>query len=85
MQDILGYLAGTLTTICFIPQAYKIIRQKNVEGLSLAMYITFTCGVSLWLVYGLYIHNAPMTVFNLLTFMLSAIIVYNIIKYKKDA
>lgn len=83
MIDILGYIAGTLTTACFIPQAYKIIRSKNVEGISLLMYLIFLSGVLMWLVYGLAISNGPMIVFNILTAALTIVIIYNIIRYKK--
>lgn len=85
MEDIIGYIAGTLTTICFIPQAYKIIRDKNVEGISLSMYIVFLCGVLLWLTYGLILSNPPIIIFNTLTAALTSVIIFNIIKYKKDA
>lgn len=81
--DMFGYIAGTLTTACFIPQAYKIIRTKNVEGISLLMYLIFLSGVLMWLTYGLTISNGPMIVFNALTATLTAIIIYNIIRYKK--
>lgn len=84
MEDIIGYAAGTLTTISFIPQAIKVLRDKNVEGLSLGMYVTFSIGVALWLVYGITISNYPMTVFNVITFALSIVILFNIIKYRKS-
>jgi len=85
MEDLFGYIAGTLTTICFIPQAYKIIRHKNVEGISLSMYIVFLSGVLLWLVYGLMLSNPPIIIFNVLTAALTSVIIFNIIKYNKDA
>jgi len=85
MEDIIGYVAGTLTTICFIPQAYKIIRDKNVEGISLSMYIVFLCGVLSWLSYGIILGNPPIILFNSLTAVLTSVIIYNILKYKKDA
>lgn len=85
MYDTLGYIAGTLTTGCFIPQAYKVIRDKNVDGISLTMYVVFASGVSLWLVYGLFTENGPIILFNILTLILSLTIIYNIIKHKKDA
>jgi MtN3 and saliva related transmembrane protein len=83
MIDIFGYIAGTLTTACFIPQAYKIISTKNVDGISLPMYLIFLSGVLMWLVYGLSISNGPMIVFNLLTAALTIVIIYNIIRYRK--
>jgi MtN3 and saliva related transmembrane protein len=85
MEELLGYLAGTLTTASFIPQAYKIIRHKNVDGVSLAMYVVFAIGVFVWLVYGLLTSNNPIILFNILTLSLSITIIYNLIRYKNDA
>ena len=83
MIEIFGYLAGTLTTISFLPQTLKIIRNKNVDGLSLGMYITFASGVALWLIYGIFIHNTPIIIFNVITLLFTIAIIANIYKYKK--
>ncbi|MBK7502634.1 MAG: D-alanyl-D-alanine carboxypeptidase [Polaromonas sp.] len=51
--DIIGYIAATLTTVSFVPQAWHTFRTKDVSGISLGMYSVFTVGIALWLVYGL--------------------------------
>lgn len=51
--DLIGYAAATLTTIAFIPQAFKALRDRDTQSLSLSMYVIFTAGVLLWGVYGL--------------------------------
>ncbi|PIR31721.1 MAG: hypothetical protein COV36_07255 [Alphaproteobacteria bacterium CG11_big_fil_rev_8_21_14_0_20_44_7] len=84
MEDIFGYLAGALTTVCFIPQALKILIHKNVDGLSLLMYSLFSLGVSLWLVYGILLNNIPMILFNSITLLLSLLILFNIARYRKS-
>jgi len=30
-----------------------VIRSRKTDGLSLTMYMMFTCGIALWLTYGL--------------------------------
>lgn len=50
--DVIGYIAATLTTLCFAPQAIKTLKTRDTESLSLAMYSMFTVGVLLWFVYG---------------------------------
>lgn len=37
--QILGLFAATLTAISFFPQAYKVIRMRNTQGISLLMYV----------------------------------------------
>lgn len=49
-SELIGYLAATLTTASFVPQAWHTFRTKDVRGISLGMYGAFSVGVSLWLV-----------------------------------
>jgi MtN3 and saliva related transmembrane protein len=69
-----GYLAATLTTLSFVPQAVKTIRSRDTSGLSLGMYVVFTLGVAMWLVYGIALNSMPMILANTVTFALSATI-----------
>lgn len=83
MEDVIGYIAGTLTTICHIPQVFKILRSKNVEGISLMMYGILLTGIFLWLIYGIIIGNLPLIIFNVITAVLTGAIVINVIKHRK--
>lgn len=73
--DIIGTIAATLTTLCFIPQAVKVIRTHQTRDISLSMYLMFTTGVGFWLAYGIMIERPPMIVANIVTFILALIIV----------
>ena len=37
-DDWLGYLAATLTTLSFVPQALLTLRTRDVHGISAGMY-----------------------------------------------
>lgn len=67
---ILGFLAGTLTTLSFVPQVHKAWSTKRCTDLSLGMLLAFGTGVALWLVYGLLLHAAPIIVANVVTLVL---------------
>ena len=69
-----GYIAATLTTAAFVPQAFKTIRSKDTRSISLGMYVVFTIGIAFWLVYGIALHSWPMILSNIVTFGLSATI-----------
>jgi MtN3 and saliva related transmembrane protein len=69
-----GYVAATLTTVAFLPQAVKTLRTKDTHSISLGMYVVFTVGVAFWLMYGLVLHSWPMIVANIVTLALSAAI-----------
>jgi MtN3 and saliva related transmembrane protein len=72
--ELIGYIAAALTTISFIPQAVMTIRTRNTSGISLGMYVMFTAGVALWLVYGIGLQSWPMIVANTVTLALAATI-----------
>ena len=67
IQDLLGYIAATLTTVAFVPQAWKTFRSRDVSGISLGMYSLFTAGVALWLVYGILMVAWPIIIANSIT------------------
>ena len=46
--DTLGYIAGTLTTVAFVPQVVRILRVRRADDLSWWTFGTFTLGVVLW-------------------------------------
>lgn len=75
-NDWLGYAAAALTTGSFIPQAVHTLRTRDVSGISLGMYSSFTAGVALWLLYGLKLAEWPIIVSNALTLVLASLILY---------
>jgi MtN3 and saliva related transmembrane protein len=72
----LGYTAAALTTGSFVPQALLTLRTRDVSGISLGMYSSFTLGVALWLVYGLTLGDWPIVVANALTLAMAVLILY---------
>jgi MtN3 and saliva related transmembrane protein len=58
--DIVGLAGATLTTLCWLPQALKIMRDKDTRALSLIATVALTIGVALWLVYGLALGDWPL-------------------------
>ena len=78
---MLGLAAGTLTTVAFIPQLAKAWRSKSTGDLSWAMVITFSTGVLLWLIYGIWIDSLPVILANAVTLLLQCGIISLKIKY----
>lgn len=71
MSFWVGSAAALLTTAAFVPQAWLTFRTRDVSGISLGMYATFTVGVALWLVYGVLIGAWPVIAANAVTLALS--------------
>jgi MtN3 and saliva related transmembrane protein len=80
--DIIGYMAAFGTTVSFLPQAIKTIQTKDTSGISLYMYMLFTAGTFLWLMYGLMSHSLPVAIANVITFIFASIILIYKLKYK---
>ena len=73
-QEFIGYLAGTLTTVSFLPQAIMTIKTRDTSSLSLGMYGLFTLGVLCWLIYGIYLVDYAIIISNAITLALAACI-----------
>ncbi len=69
--QIIGLLAGGCTTIAFVPQVIKTWRSRSARDLSLGMFLIFTSGVILWLVYGLLVGDIPVIAANVVTLLLA--------------
>ena len=79
--DFVGYVAGLLCTIAFLPQAWLTFRTRDVSGISLGMYSLFTTGVALWLLYGILLGAWPIVIANAVTLALACGILAMKLKY----
>ena len=77
----IGFVAATLTTLSFVPQAVKTLRSKETHGISLLMYVAFTLGVAFWLAYGFVLMSWPMIIANIVTLALSLAILAMKLRY----
>jgi MtN3 and saliva related transmembrane protein len=77
----LGYVAATLTSASFIPQAVMTIRTRETQGISRGMYVIFTVGVAFWLGYGIVIDSWPMILANTVTLGLAGTILAMKLRY----
>lgn len=71
MITLLGLTAGTLTTLSFIPQVIKIWKSKSAHDISFGMFIMFSLGILLWVIYGVLIESPPLVIANAVTLVLA--------------
>jgi MtN3 and saliva related transmembrane protein len=81
LREAIGYVAGLLATVAFLPQVAKTIRDRSVKDISLGMYVLFCSGVSLWLLYGFLISSRPIIISNFVTLVLSGTVLVLKIKH----
>ena len=70
----LGLIAGMLTTLSFVPQVWHTWKTRSAKDLSLGMLSIFTLGITLWLVYGLWMQAPPLILSNIITLILAGIL-----------
>jgi len=70
----LGYVAASLTTLSFFPQALKTLRGADVSGISLRTYGLLTVGIAAWAIYGILVQDGPLIVANLITLLPASVV-----------
>jgi MtN3 and saliva related transmembrane protein len=78
---LVGFFAGTLTTISFVPQVARAWKLKETRDLSLAMLLLLALGILLWIFYGIWTGSMPIIVSNMITFILIIILLGMKIRY----
>ncbi len=78
---LVGFIAGLLTTISFLPQVVKTWKSKSAADLSLGMFSVFSVGVMFWLAYGFLIQKPPIIFWNVVTLILVLTILFMKLKF----
>jgi MtN3 and saliva related transmembrane protein len=68
--ELIGFTAATLTSLCWLPQAWRTLRTRDTRAISLWTQALFACGTALWLAYGVQILSWPVIAANALTLLL---------------
>ncbi len=73
--NLVGGAAAALTTVCWLPQAFKIIRTRDTAAISLLTHSAFAAGLVLWLCYGILLGSWPIIGSNVVTLVLVIVII----------
>ena len=71
LVSLVGFGAGTLCTLAYLPQALHSFRTKSVGDISLMMLVSLNVGLLLWAAYGFLIGSLPIILPNAITFFLA--------------
>lgn len=80
--NFIGYAAALLTTASFLPQAWHTFTTRDVSGISLGMYSSFTAGIACWLAYGWLLSAWPIVIANTITLALAAAILFMKLRFR---
>jgi MtN3 and saliva related transmembrane protein len=81
LLNIIGIAAALLTTLCWLPQTFKVIREKETRALSMPANVIFAVGILLWLVYGIGIGDWPVIGANAISLVLVSVIIAMKLRY----
>jgi MtN3 and saliva related transmembrane protein len=73
LPNIIGFIAGILSTTSFAPQVYKAWRE-GTQSISLRMYLITVTSFTLWTIYGVLLKSPPLIIFNALSLGMSSMI-----------
>jgi MtN3 and saliva related transmembrane protein len=69
---MIGYIAGALTTIAFVPQLLKALTTKSTKDVSLMMLLCSTSGMVLWLYHGFLVKDPALIIANSISAVLAS-------------
>ncbi|KMQ60511.1 MtN3 and saliva related transmembrane protein [Chryseobacterium sp. BLS98] len=83
-ENVLGIIAGILTSISMIPQLIKVVKDKNVDDISLVMLLVLISGLSLWVWYGLIKDELPIILSNAFAVLVNISLLICYMIYRKS-
>lgn len=82
--EILGLIAGGLTSVAMMPQLIKVIKQKNAEDISMVTLLVLITGLSLWVWYGFLNDELPIILSNAFAVLVNITLLVCSFIYKKQ-
>lgn len=83
LVDFLGYTAGLLTTLTFLPQVIKTVKEKSAKDISLAMFLIAATNQVLWIGYGVLKDDWVIILTNAIILVLSITMIALKLKFGK--
>jgi MtN3 and saliva related transmembrane protein len=83
-EEILGFVGGSLITVAFIPQVWRLYRLKSAREISLLFNILFLMGGMCWLAYGISKELLSVIVSNAVNLALVLAMLYAKVKYGRQ-
>lgn len=81
--EVLGLIAGAITTGSFVPQVIRVYKLKSAREISLLFTLLFLSGGLLWLSYGVYLRSFPIMFWNIIASLLSLVLLIGKLRYGK--
>ena len=83
--EVLGLVAGGITSVAMMPQLIKVIKEKNAEDISVVMLLVLMTGLSLWVWYGILQNELPIILSNSFSVLVNITLLICCMMYKKKS
>ncbi len=83
--EILGLVAGGITSVAMMPQLIKVIKEKNAEDISVVMLLVLITGLSLWVWYGILQNELPIILSNSFSVLVNITLLICCMMFKKKS
>ncbi len=81
--DLLGYAAGAITSLTFLPQVIKTWKEKSAKDVSLLMFIIAAINEVMWIAYGALLDNWVIILTNAIVLAMSITMIALKLKYSE--
>ncbi|MCJ8496709.1 SemiSWEET transporter [Chryseobacterium salipaludis] len=82
-EEILGLIAGALTSVAMLPQLIKVLKEKDVQDISLLMILVLITGLSLWVWYGFLQDELPIILSNAFAVLVNLALLVSYFRFKE--
>lgn len=82
-NEIIGLIAGVLTSTAMIPQLVKTVKEKNAEHISPFMVIILILGAGSWTYYGVLKDDLPIIFTNAFSGLVNSTMLFFKVKFTK--
>ena len=83
--EIIGLIAAPFTTVAFIPQVLKILKNRDASGVSVSMYVIMLIGICIWLYFGILIGSIAVVTANIISGILQLFIIIFAFTHRKNS
>jgi len=80
--DILGYSAGAVTSLTFLPQVIKTWKIRSAKDISLLMFVIAATNEAMWIAYGVLLDNWVITLTNIIVLSMALVMIYFKLRFK---
>lgn len=83
--EVLGLVAGGITSVAMMPQLIKVIKEKNADDISVVMLLVLITGLSLWVWYGILQNEVPIILSNSFSVLVNITLLICCMMFKKKS